>query len=49
MLSLLVHSLDMVHVAEQLEQGRWIVADAHSTELAERFGFVRSPRLAKGE
>jgi len=45
----LVHGMDMVHVAEQLEQGRWIVADAHSTELAERFGFVRSPKLANGE
>jgi hypothetical protein len=45
----LVHGMDMVHVAEQLERGRWIVADTHSTELAQRFGFVRNPRLAKGE
>lgn len=39
----IVHSQDMLHVADAVEAGIWCVEDVQSTELPLRFGFVRSP------
>lgn len=41
----LVHTQDMVHVADAIESGRWAQPDdVHSDSLPARFGFVRSPQ-----
>jgi hypothetical protein len=40
-----VHSLDMLHAAESIETGRWVVQEVPYETLPERFGFVRSPQL----
>ena len=40
----LVHSLDMGHAAEAVEQGLWQPQDLAAAELPARFGFVRSPQ-----
>ena len=41
----LVHTLDMGHAADAVEQGLWVPQPMESTTLAERFAFVRSPEL----
>ena len=42
----LVHSLDMGHAAEAVEQGLWQPQELAAAELPARFGFVRSPQAA---
>lgn len=39
----LVHSQDVIHAAEQIEQGHWTVQTVQHHELETRFGFYRSP------
>ena len=39
----LVHSLDMLHAAEAIEQGLWQVQTLSRAAVPERFGFVLSP------
>lgn len=39
-----VHSLDMLHVADAIEAGRWSVQEMEQAALPMRFGFVRSPQ-----
>ena len=41
----LVHSLDMHCAAEAVEQGLWQPQDLAQSQLAARFGFVKSPEL----
>lgn len=41
-----VHSQDMVHVANAVEQGRWQPQDTEWAMLPQRFHFVRSPQQA---
>jgi len=40
----LVHSLDVIHAAEQIEQGHWTLQTLQHHELETRFGFCRSPQ-----
>ena len=40
----LVHSQDVIHAAEQIEQGRWDLQTLKHQELEQRFGFCRSPQ-----
>ena len=40
----LVHSMDMHHVADAVEQGRWLVQEALAAELSQRFNYVISPQ-----
>lgn len=40
----LVHSLDMLQVAEALEQGVWVAQPVQASELPGRHGFVRHPQ-----
>ena len=40
----IVHSQDMVHVADLIESGQWQVQEVQSADLPARFGFVRSPQ-----
>ena len=40
----LVHSLDVIHAAEQIDQGLWVLQTLQSQELERRFGFCRSPQ-----
>ncbi len=42
----LVHSLDMAHVAEALEQGAWSLETVRSDDLPARYGYVVSPQQA---
>lgn len=39
----LVHTQDVAQAAEAIEQGLWTVEEVAAGDLAERFGFVRSP------
>ncbi len=39
----LVHTADMNLAADTVEQGRWSPQDVSSSELPQRFGFVRHP------
>jgi hypothetical protein len=39
----LVHTLDMHHAADLVEQGRWVPETVRADTLPERFGFVPSP------
>lgn len=39
-----VHSLDMLHVSDAIEAGRWHVQEVAQAELPARFAFVRSPQ-----
>ena len=39
----LVHTQDMLLVAEAVEQGRWLPSEVSTSELAVRFRFVQSP------
>lgn len=43
----LVHTLDMVHAADLLEQGRWTLEEVRAAELPQRFGYVLSPAAEK--
>lgn len=40
----LVHTLDMLQVADALEQGVWVAQEVHSSALPLRYGFVHSPQ-----
>ncbi|PIT72210.1 DUF2946 family protein [Limnohabitans sp. G3-2] len=40
----LVHSMDVAHVANALEQGRWTLMDCESQDLPQRYGYVISPQ-----
>ena len=40
----LVHSQDIVHAAEAVEQGLWVPAEVLAADLPARFGYVRSPK-----
>lgn len=41
----LVHTLDMTHAADAIEQGLWVLQELPSADLPARFGYVRSPQL----
>ena len=41
----LVHTLDMLHAADAVEQGLWVPQDLLARNLAAQFGYVRSPQL----
>lgn len=43
----LVHSLDMTHAADAVEQGLWAPQDALSVDLPRRFGYVMSPQMRR--
>jgi len=40
----LVHSLDMTHAADAVEQGLWLPSEVLAHELPARFGYVLSPQ-----
>jgi hypothetical protein len=40
----MVHTQDMLHVAEQVEAGRWVPQAVVGAQLAARHGYVRSPQ-----
>lgn len=42
-----VHTQDMVHVAEQVDAGLWTVHTAAWDDLPRQFGFVRSPQQSQ--
>ncbi|MEO7953373.1 MAG: DUF2946 family protein [Polaromonas sp.] len=42
----LVHTQDMTHAADAVEQGLWLPEDMHAADLPARFGYVRSPQDA---
>lgn len=42
----LVHTQDMLHAADAIDQGLWVVQEALTAELPQRFGYVRSPAKA---
>lgn len=44
----LIHSLDMAHAAEAVEQGLWLPQDVLSADLPRRFGYVTSPQKRRG-
>ena len=41
----LVHTLDMTHAADAIEQGLWVPGEVLARDLPARFGYVRSPQL----
>jgi len=41
----LVHTLDMTHAADAVEQGLWRPEPLRSCDLPTRFGYVQSPQL----
>jgi hypothetical protein len=41
----LVHTLDMLHAADAVEQGLWVPQEVLAHDLPGRFGYVRSPQL----
>ncbi len=41
----LVHTQDMTHAADAVEQGRWRPEELSAGDLPTRFGYVRSPQL----
>lgn len=41
----LVHSMDMAHVADAVEQGLWVPQEALAADLPTRFNYVLSPLL----
>lgn len=43
----IVHTQDMVHAAQAVEQGQWALQEAPYATLPQRFGFVRSPESAQ--
>ena len=40
----LVHTLDMTHAADAVEQGLWVPSEVLAHDLPTRFGYVRSPK-----
>lgn len=42
----LVHTQDMLHVADAVEQGLWVPESVQAAELPARFGYVMSPAAA---
>ena len=42
----LVHTQDMIHAADAVEQGLWVHEDVNAHELPARFGYVSSPQFA---
>ena len=40
----LVHTLDMLHAAEAIEQGLWVPQEVLARDLPARFGYMRSPQ-----
>ena len=40
----LVHTSDMLQVADALEQGVWVAQSVNASELPGRYGFIRSPQ-----
>ena len=42
----LVHTLDMLQLADALERGIWVAESVQSSDLPGRYGFVRSPKAA---
>jgi hypothetical protein len=40
----LVHTLDMTHAADAIEQGLWVPGEVRSQDLPTRFSYVRSPQ-----
>ncbi len=44
----LVHTLDMLQVADALEQGLWEAKTVQASALPERYGFVLHPRASPG-
>jgi hypothetical protein len=40
----LVHTMDMGHAADAVEQGLWVPQEIATRELPQRFGYVRSPQ-----
>lgn len=40
----LVHTLDMLQVADALEQGVWVAQEVQTSALPLRYGFVRNPQ-----
>ena len=45
----LVHTLDMGHVADAVEQGLWLVQDVLAADLPARYHYVVSPRLLQNK
>ena len=43
----IVHTQDMLHAAQAIEDGRWQVQEMRSDDLPRCFGFVRSPQQAQ--
>ncbi len=41
----LVHTLDMTHAADAIEQGLWVPDELPAHDLPARFGYVRSPQM----
>lgn len=39
----LVHTQDMLAASEQIESGLWVPLDVRTSDLPQRFGYVRSP------
>lgn len=42
----LVHTQDMLHAADAIEQGLWVPQEVLARDLPQRFGYVRSPEAA---
>ena len=40
----LVHSMDMGHAADAVEQGLWVPEDVLASEVPQRFAFIKSPQ-----
>ena len=45
----LIHTQDMTHAADAVEQGLWLPEELHSRDLPARFGYVRSPQMLQKE
>lgn len=43
----LVHTQDVIHAAELIEQGRWVLQPVLHRDLERRFGFCRSPHASR--
>ena len=43
----LVHTQDMTHAADAVEQGLWVPQDVEAAGLPQRFGYVRSPQAGQ--
>ncbi|MDB5930087.1 MAG: hypothetical protein JWR60_1794 [Polaromonas sp.] len=45
----LVHTQDMTHAADPVEQGLWVPQEVFSETLAARFGYVQSPEALQNK